>query len=367
MKIIQMVDSLNIGGTERMVVNISNLLATKGITVYLIVTRGDSSLKEFIAENVNVVCINKRHSFDIVAFMRLVRIVKNNKIDIIHAHSSSVVWAVLVKTIFKRISIIWHDHLGRRSDMKFSNKFLALISGFFDAVITVNENLRDWSITNLRVPPGRIFYLKNFYGRTNEIETKREVDHTLTILSLANLRWQKDQITLIRAISILVKDYGTRNFKVQLVGNLLDKPYYQKVIDETIELQLQEFVEFVGSVPNPSEYLLSADIGVLSSVSEGLPLSILEYGYHGLAVVATDVGQCSEVLGYGKYGKIVPPSSPRELAAAIHNLLVNPIERISLGFEYKEHIEKEYSEDTFWVSYFEILEVIDLSHKSFRV
>ena len=57
-------------------------------------------------------------------------------------------------------------------------------------------------------------------------------------------------------------------------------------------------------------FLHGADCGVLSSVSEGLPVSLLEYGMAGLPVIVTDVGQCAEVVGNGRFGRVVPPGKP---------------------------------------------------------
>ena len=57
------------------------------------------------------------------------------------------------------------------------------------------------------------------------------------------------------------------------------------------EYNLNDIIQIAGSVVDTSSLLASADIGVLSSIFEGLPLSLLEYGLAGLPVVVTDVGQ----------------------------------------------------------------------------
>jgi glycosyltransferase involved in cell wall biosynthesis len=89
--------------------------------------------------------------------------------------------------------------------------------------------------------------------------------------------------------------------------------------------------------------LKSCEIGVLSSASEGFPLALLEYGMAGLAVVATRVGKCEEVLDNGSAGVLVPPSAPRALGGAIVSLLQSPDRRRELGDRLGKLVRENYS------------------------
>ena len=82
---------------------------------------------------------------------------------------------------------------------------------------------------------------------------------------------------------------------------------------------------------------------MLSSVSEGLPLALLEYGAARLAAVATAVGQCPEVLDGGSAGLLVPPRSPDLLAQALIALLKSPDKRRELGDRFYERVQALYS------------------------
>jgi glycosyltransferase involved in cell wall biosynthesis len=78
-------------------------------------------------------------------------------------------------------------------------------------------------------------------------------------------------------------------------------------------------------------------------MSEGLPMSLLEYGAAGLATVATQVGQCADVLDNGMAGFCVPPGSPKELAAALISLLRSDEQRKSFGQKFQERVEAKFS------------------------
>jgi glycosyltransferase involved in cell wall biosynthesis len=101
----------------------------------------------------------------------------------------------------------------------------------------------------------------------------------------------------------------------------------------------------LGSRPDVSAILRASDIGVLSSVSEGLPLALLEYGMAGMAVVATDVGQCGEVLDRGRAGVLVPASDPSRLAEALVELMLSPARRSTLGMALLRHVNSAYDAD----------------------
>jgi glycosyltransferase involved in cell wall biosynthesis len=89
--------------------------------------------------------------------------------------------------------------------------------------------------------------------------------------------------------------------------------------------------------------LRSSEIGVLSSYSEGLPVSLLEYGATGIAAVATNVGQCREVLADGDAGIVVPAGSPGELAKGLLRLLRHEDERQRLAQALADRVRERHN------------------------
>ena len=108
---------------------------------------------------------------------------------------------------------------------------------------------------------------------------------------------------------------------------------------------LEEVVHILGARSDSADILLASAIGVLSSVSEGLPVALLEYGLAKLPVVCTDVGQCSEVLDHGKCGLLIPPSTPGELANALATLASLQEQRAAYASAFCERVEKQYGRD----------------------
>ena len=139
------------------------------------------------------------------------------------------------------------------------------------------------------------------------------------IVCVANFRAQKDHLTLLQALALVVQQVSEAH--LLLVGASSDQDYFDLVRKEISRLGLNQNVSLLGERQDVSAILLGADIGVLSSVSEGLPLALLEYGMARLATVATAVGQCPEVLDEGRAGILVPPGAPNQLGEALLSLL----------------------------------------------
>ncbi|MBN1118683.1 MAG: glycosyltransferase family 4 protein [Bacteroidales bacterium] len=351
MKILQFIDTLIAGGAERMAVNISNVLADNGYEVWLCASRTGGALEHFVDKKVNYLQLAKKHGLDIAAFFRLVKLIRKNKITLIHAHSSSVFWAVAAKVFCPGVKVIWHDHLGKRIDEDKFNRIIIIISSWINAVIAVNDSLKAWSQKKLNVPDSKIVFINNFPLLREAHAEEIKENETLQIVCLANLRWQKDHITLIKAIEIIANIPTIQPFKVVLAGLYYNDEYFEMVKSLINKKQLTKYFEITGSVNNTASLLYNSDIGILSSVSEGLPVSLLEYGLAGLPVVVTNVGQCAEVMEYGNAGLVVPPENPDEMASALLQLIQNADKRALLGAKFKERVVNNYGAMKFLVQY----------------
>jgi glycosyltransferase involved in cell wall biosynthesis len=146
----------------------------------------------------------------------------------------------------------------------------------------------------------------------------------LTILSVGRLRAPKDMLTLVRALGEL----NPGSFHARIVG---DGPERPQLVAEIAQRGLLGRVELLGERADVPELLAEADVFVLSSRSEGLPMSILEAMAAGLPVVASEVGGVGELVVAGETGLLVPPGRPDALAAALRTLLVDASRRERMG------------------------------------
>lgn len=339
MRVLQLIDSLETGGAERMAITLANGLAASGIPSFLIATRLEGPLKSSIDSNVTYAYLNKRNTLDVFFLIRLFSFIRRNNIEIIHAHSSSFFQATLVKILKPRLKLVWHDHYGN-SDMLNERKYVVLrwASQYFNTIISVNETLKFWAKEHLKCR--NVVFLKNFADKIDSIKATislKGVDGK-RIVCLANIRPQKDHLNLLKAYRIIKMEHP--EYSLHLIGKIMKNNYSSSLKAYITQNQIND-VYFYNAQIGVLELLKSCNIGVLSSKSEGLPVALLEYGLAGLAVVATRVGDCELVIN--NKGKLVPPEDASELALAIGGYIKNDTLRIKHGLQLKEHIVKEYS------------------------
>jgi len=343
MRIVQIIDSLEAGGAERMAVNYANALAEEITFSGLIATRKEGILKNQIGSKVSYLFLHKKKRIDFQAVFYLRNYLLKNKIEIVHAHSSSFFIAVLVKLILPGIKIIWHDHYGISSDLS-ARKNLGLKFGslFFKGIIAVNSALKIWAQSYLLCSD--IIYFPNFIDNSSNTNSKIFLQgiEGNRIVCVANLRPQKNHKLLIDAAAIIRKKHPDWTF--HLFGKDFKDDYSAKIKSLVIDLKLEKIIFFYGTSDTIGSALEQCDIGVLSSLSEGLPLAVLEYGLYKLPVVATDVGEVSKIIFSKNEGLIVESNNLDEFANAIITLIENKSNRIKTGEQLNQFVQLNYSQ-----------------------
>ncbi|MEO5778145.1 MAG: glycosyltransferase, partial [Flavobacterium sp.] len=112
MRIVQIIDSLEIGGAEKMAINYANALSVQNEFSGLVATRAEGKLKKQLSNSVSYLFLKKKSTIDFGAFFRLKKYCKENKVEFLQPHSSSYFTALLIKFIYPKVKIIWHDHNG---------------------------------------------------------------------------------------------------------------------------------------------------------------------------------------------------------------------------------------------------------------
>lgn len=345
MKVIQIIDSLEAGGAERMAVNYANALAKKITFSGLVATRKEGLLINQIDSEVPYLFLGKKKRIDVKAVFKLREFIKNNKVDIIQAHSSSFFIAVLVKLTLPKVKIIWHDHYGISQDLTF-RKDLVLKYGslLFKGSIAVNSSLKKWAESYLWC--SKIVYFPNFILNNFEISEKAELRGIAgkRIICVANLRPQKNHKLLVEVASLIKEKFPDWTF--HLFGKDFEDDYSQGIKNYIKELKLEKNIFFYGTTQNVSSVLKQCDIAILTSLSEGLPLAILEYGLHKLPVIVTNVGEISKIITSNEEGLIVESNNVAQFTNALIQFIQNEKHRKEAGFMLEQKIALNFSEES---------------------
>lgn len=345
MRIVQIIDSLEIGGAEKMAVNYANALASEIEFSGLIATRNEGELRNQINEKVHYYFLRKRRTIDFLAAIRLIGYYKKHKIDRVHCHSSSYFIAVLAKFLYPKMNIIWHDHNGLSEFISTQNdRVLQFASLFFKGIIVVNYQLKKWAETKLYCK--KIIYLPNFTEFQAEIPsvTLLKGSDGKRILCLANLRPQKNHFLLLK-VALHSKELFP-DWTFHLVGKDFNDDYSMKIKTAIVQNKLQDKVFLYGSINDISNIINQSDIAIITSDSEGLPVSLIEFGWFNTSVISTKVGEIPFVIEHGKNGFLVEPNDADSLIKCLEVLINDKELRTEFGNNLKHTISQNYSKES---------------------
>lgn len=316
-RIVQIIDSLEPGGAERMAVTIANELGRFGLKSLLFTTRQQGRLKNQLNKDVDYHHLNKKKYFDLNALRLAKNLIAEKKINIIHAHGTSWFFGVLLKIIVPKVKLIWHDHHGNRVNNKNVNWALKIGSTFFDKVIVVNHELHRWAKLNLFCK--KIFYLQNFIAnnvaKLVESNTILEGVDGKRIVCLANLRNPKNHLFILNVFfnSKLWEEGWTLHF----IGNANERGYLDQLYVKINECNLNDSVYLYGAKDDIDAILTQSQIGLLLSTSEGFPVTILEYGKAKLGVIVSNVGFNNQIIENNNSGIVVEVNDLKQTIEAL--------------------------------------------------
>ncbi|HSJ13153.1 MAG TPA: glycosyltransferase [Longimicrobiales bacterium] len=357
MRVAFCIDNMNIGGTELNAVRTARRLVARGVDlrVFSLVAEGPL-LAEYAALGVPVTCLPPGRLYGrraLSAGLTLMRIVRRERVEIVHAHDfySNVFaapWTRAAGAAFIA-SRRWWEGSEQRVKRWANRGAYALAS----RVLANSPAVARLLVRREGVPPRKVVVVPNFLDdaafeeppdswRDNERRAFDIPSDAVLIGTVGSLSPIKDHATLLRAAAQLIPHFPALH--VVLVGR--DAGSGAALDRLAAELGITRRVRFAGQRPqHPSAHYLF-DVSVLTSVSEGLPNSILEAMAAGRPVVATDVGAVSDAVIDHVTGFTVPPRDVGILTARLATLLEDPDLRCRLGSAGRLRARQMYSEDT---------------------
>ena len=342
MKVVQLIDSLNAGGAERIAVNYANSLVEHCSFSGLIASRKEGDLIRQLNSSVDYLFLNRKKILDFKAIKLFSRYIKNNHIEIIHAHGSSFFLASLMKLNFPYLKILYHEHNGQRLRYKWYNNFsLIFCSLLFERVLTVNKEIQTWSTKNLFCK--KVDYIPNFaILKQHEVkETFLKGEKTKKIICLANLRHPKNHFFLLKVFS----EIKNKDWTLHFIGKDYNDVYSKNLKEFILINNLEEDVFIYDSRQDINHILSQSEIGILSSTYEGFPVSILEYGLSNLAVISTNVGYCKEIITNEETGLLFDPFDENQLKTKLDQMISSETLRTKLAKNLHHKVKENYSED----------------------
>jgi glycosyltransferase involved in cell wall biosynthesis len=306
------VNTLDVGGAERLVVALASSQRRRGHSVRVQCLFGTGPLAAELAP-LGISVVTCEGSSRTARIRSLFRAFEEFSPDVVHCHN---VAATLLGAPVARLRgvrcVLCTRHGGAEHDgvRPHEAKFWLAARACF-RVVTVSN----WTTQLIAGAPladrARLVTILNGAAAPNVPPVSRRSDH-LVLLCVARLAWSKDHATLLRAIATVRASIP--DVELWLVG---DGPDRRSLEGLTQQLNLTEAVHFLGEQQDVGVWLAQADLFVLSSISEGTPLAVLEALSAGLIPIVTAAGGTPEVIERSGVGFVVPMRDHVGLATAI--------------------------------------------------
>ena len=360
MNITHFVENLDRGGLERMVLELTKLQHRQGHRCQVVcLFEPGSQAHELKDLGIPVSACDKREGLDLRALSRARHLVRSHATEVLHTHNAvahyQAVWATYglgVRQVINTRHGMGGNQRAARREWLYRR---ALAST--DTVVAVCEAARSDAVRRGIVPMAKTRVVPNgiqvgsFQAASNTMRRRLQdklglPPQTQLIGNVGRLNWAKDQASLIRAFRHVNQECP--DTALLLIGEgELRKDLEVRAAEEGVT----DRVHFLGDRNDVHELLQGLDLFVLSSVSEGYSLALLEAGAAALPIVATDVGGNSEIIRDGESGRLVPAGDPVMLADAMLSLLCNPLLAQALGKSARTWVEQHGSLDAMAGSY----------------
>jgi glycosyltransferase involved in cell wall biosynthesis len=328
--VLQVVESLHVGGMERVAVDLALQKGEHGFRCGLAALLGDGALEaEVRAAEVPLEIMHKQGRFDWRVVRGLAAQASRLGADLIHAHNTvGMLYSVLAGLLARR-PVVTTLHGSSYLMPPRLRRYRRWLSRGSRLVVCVSASAFRAALEVDRISPRRLRMVHNGIA-IPDFETgpgpaealRRELSlapEDRLLFSLGRLSYEKDFATMFRAVGLL----GQAGARAHLVvaGDGPDRGDLERLIAQQ---GLGGRIHLLGTRDDVPDLLAAAEIFVQSSMSEGLSIALLEAMAAGLPVAATAVGGNPEVVLPGETGLLVPPNDPSALAGAMSQLLGDP-------------------------------------------
>lgn len=354
--------SLHVGGGEALSRDIALKNTREFRPIFALLDELGDFGQELRKQGVEVTVVGRRPGFDLGCSRRLRRFFRREGVAVVHAHQyGPLLYSALARVPGMSTPILFTEH-GRdfpdyRRWKRVGANRLLLTPG--DRFIAVGDSVRKALIDFEGLPEPRVDVIYNGcdlsdYDPSRSLRSlvRSELgleEGEFVVIQIARLNRLKDIPTGLRAVKLLLS--GDPPTRLVLVGEGEDRPRLERL---TKELELEEKVIFLGSRPDVSRLLQAADAFMLSSISEGIPLTLLEAMASGLPCVAPKVGGIPEVVTDEETGLLFGAGDYAGLAAQLGRLASSPELRRRLGMAGHHHVLENHDANTMHRRYLDL-------------
>lgn len=345
MNIAHLVLSLDFGGLEKLVIQFCDYLQRAGNKAMIISLSARTALaNEARQKGIKILSLQKAPGFDPMALVRLRRMIKDEKIDILHTHNFAPLVYGIIPAKLAGIKTINTRH--GRAPLS-AHRLIWVLN---DYTVAVSIDAHGELLKHNRLHPAKatVIYngieLPDISSRMESLARARQRERlgltvgSLVIGTVGRLAREKDHATLFSAFRKVLE--ANVNAELAIVGG---GELESELKDLSRQLNIHTHTKFLGFREDALEIIKTFDVFVLSSRMEGISLTLLEAMAAGKPVVATAVGGNPEVVEEGKTGLLVSVSDAEQMAQAILRIAHDQNLAESFGTAGRKRVEEKFN------------------------
>lgn len=330
MKIVQVIPKFLLAGAERMCENLSIALKKEGHSVIAVslYTEQTPITDRLSQAGIRVVYLDKKRGLDLSMYGKLIRLFREEKPDVVHTHIIASKYGLPAAVIAGVPKIIHTVHnVAQKEQPK-------------DGIIMNSLMFRKNGVVPVALSPAVQATIQEVYGLAKEeipviyngIDLSRCIPKSaysacglFKILHIGRFMDVKNHELLLCSFAELARKHS--NVILQLIG---EGPLLEQMKELSYELKIADQVEFLGPQPDVYTYLNRADVLVLPSKYEGVPMTLIEAMGTGLPIIASAVGGVPDMLTDDENALLIQPVQ-EYLTDALEKLYLNEALRERLG------------------------------------
>ena len=346
--IVQCVNNMDLGGTEQLVLSLVRALRARGFgTAICCIENAGALAAQAEASGTQVHPLQMQHQGKLRALHSLCDFLRHRQPVVIHSHNFKPFYYASLATLCGASNGHIHTRHGALLQHHRAVWRYRLLRRWVDAWVTVSADRQSELAERTGLPLAAIQVIGNgvdtnrFTPATDRQAVRRQLGLPVDVPAIvvaARLAPEKDFPTLLQAFRLVRQQLPTA--ELWFAG---DGPERARLERTSNELKLSTATRFLGVRDDVNRLLQAADLFALSSLSEGLSMSLIEAAACGLPIVATAVGGNFEVVNPPAGGQLVPPANPPALAAALCEVLTNEPLRLAMSRAARQHALNQFS------------------------
>lgn len=341
------------GGLENGVVNIINGMEAGTVRHAVIALTEASDFARRLRDDVSVHAIGKKPGKDLGAYLRLYKLLRQLKPDIVHTRNMGTMDCAVIAFLARVPVRIHGEHGWDVFDPDGTNRkyrlMRRLLLRFVNRIVTVSEDLQRWLVSVVGIPRSKVVHICNGVDAQRfhpHDEPSDDATGEIIVGSVTRFSEIKDPLNLVEAF---IQSGGCGGMaRLVMIG---DGELYERARQLIGNADMSGVAWLPGSRDDIAEQLRCMDVFVLGSLREGISNTILEAMASCLPVIASDTGGNPELIEDGVNGTLVPPGDREALRKAMCDYVRDADRRARHGQASRDRVVSRFSLDTMVENY----------------